>query len=703
MNPQPVGSGIIIWSCVDCKRPGSLSLPLMVLPDNTSICDDCQRLRQRPRDGTGTIEREEVSGERPHAPPDTLYSVVGLPLDASAEEVAGAIKGRMKYWLARQSGNEGHKAVEMLEKLRTAAQVLKDPDRRRTYDEEVHQQMRDLRAQIIETTISPLEDWPGRQVNNLKDLITACEESAANWKIGEQLLMNKSLIRWVRWGLDDNETVRLIERVIARQELSVFRKLNELLYQFDPGRPFRFFSDTNRFEAIKEKMSVGDIAALTRFADAQWNLVVQHLYRGELITWLDQSINPTGRYLGQTYHNARQFFQEVCAPFAGSRHEGVGLEALLEFLDPLLKRPEITVTFDTQPAAYTLLDWDEELPHQPVTLSIKNTTRGYFAGTVELLPPGPKHAPLFPWVDFDFLPLKTPPLQSRPWSTNQAFTLAGAQEQQISLYLGNFQGLARGRKHKRALEMRRYIKHPAQLTTVQAFPLTLSIMRFRAGYRGKLWAHGLRGGLLGMLLDGGLGFGIGALLFWLGLLFTPHGSWGFFQDFSGPFTWIVAADGALVALSRPFFLAIALFGFELPAVLGCVFAFCGFFAGWRRGHTAFSSAQDKKRHRALGLWLMFGLWAVAGGMVALFYQSRTYPAVLHLSGLGISRSIDVTAFFVSALGFAPIHSPVFDALVIAVPGIFAYIAMRIVIAIRTRLYARVEKRWGNLLKPVGRG
>lgn len=215
--------------------------------------------------------------------------------------------------------------------------------------------------------------------------------------------------------------------------------------------------------------------------------------------------------------------------------------------------------------------------------------------------------------------------------------------------------------------------------------------------------HGLRGGFPGMLLDGGLGFGIGVLLFWLGLLFTPHGAWGFFQDFSGPFNWQVAVDGALVALLRPFFLALALFGFGLPSVLGCAFAVCGFFAGWRRGHTAFSSAQDKKRHRAFGLLLMFGLWAAAGGMVALLYNSPTYPALLHMSVLGMSRPIEVTAFFVSALGFAPLRLPVFDALVIMMPGIFAYIAMRIVIAIRIRFYARVEKRWGSLLKPVGRG
>jgi hypothetical protein len=250
--------------------------------------------------------------------------------------------------------------------------------------------------------------------------------------------------------------------------------------------------------------------------------------------------------------------------------------------------------------------------------------------------------------------------------------------------------------------MRRYIRQPTQATPVRLFPISLSVMRFRAGYRGKLWAHGLRGSLPGALLDGGLGFGIGVLIFWLGLLFAPGRSWGFFQDFSS-FSWLTVLDGLLVALLRPFFLAIALFGFGLPYVLGIWFAMCGFFTGLRKGHTTFSDAQDKRHHQIWGRWLVLGLWAAAGGMVALLLNTPTYPAPLDVSSLGIAHPIHVTAFFVSRLGLSLIRSSFFDPLAILMPGIFAFTAMRIVIALRNRLYARIEKRWGNLLRPVGRG
>lgn len=702
MNTEPRASGLVSLRCQHCKRPMSLMLPLMTLPDGTMLCQDCHQRRQSSRGELPPVEQKEPTDDRRKAPLGSYYEIAGVSQDASTEEIMAAIKARMKHWLMRQSGDEGSKAAEMLAKLRAASEDLTDPERRKRYDAKLHQHMQSQRADIIKRTITPLEDLPGRQVTSLKDLITACEASATTWRTCEGLLEKKRLVLWVRWSLADDETVRLIERVVARQDLSLFRKLNELFYQFDPERPFRFFSDPDTFEAVSKQKSVTDIETLITFADAHWNLAVQHLYRGELITWLDQSVSPTGRYLGQTYHNARQFFKEVCSPFANTNLEGVGLEALLEFLDPSISKPAPVILFDTQEAAYTLLDWDEELPHQPVALSIKNTTRGYFAGTLELHPPEKQHATSATWVDYNYLPL-APPLYPQPTLTTQSFTLQGNQEQRFNLYLGHFKGLARGRIHERCIELRRYIRQPSQPTTVRQFPIHLSLMRFRAGYRGKLWAYGLRGGLPGMLLDGGLGFGIGLLLFWLGVLFTPNDSWGFFQNFSGNFSWLMVLDGALVALLRPFFLSIAVFGFGLASTLGIAFAICGFFTGWRRGHTAVTKEQDKHTHQVFCRWLMLGLWAAAGGVIALLAHTPTYPALFDVSFLGFARSIQVTAFFIPSLGFSPLHSLYFVTLAILMPGIFANIAMRRVIAVRSRLYDKTEKNWGKLKQPAGRG
>ena len=672
MSAQPVEGGkLVIWMCVDCKRPGSLTLPLVTLPNDTLICEDCQRRREGALAKKGAAGEEKAAARLP-APRGSYYDVLGVPFDARPEEINAALKERMKHWLARQTGDERDKAVEMLAKLRTVSQELKDPDRRQKYDKGLHQQLNTLRAAAIQR-VAPFEDWPGRQVISLKGLIQACEDSSTNWKIGEQLLTNKQLIWWIRYGLADDDTVRLIEQVLSRQNLSTFRKLNEVLYRFDPERPFRFFRDPELFDPVTNAMSVTDVKSLIDFADANWALAVRHLYQGELITWLNYSLSPAGYYEGRRYHHMVQFFDEVCRPFADSHLQGVGLEALLEFLSPLLAKPEITVTFDQQHSAYTLLGWDQELPHQPVTLSIKNRTRGYFAGMVELLPPGKKQTPPSPWASFTPLPLAPDPLKPQTGLKTQAFSLTGAEEQRFSLYLGNFKKFPQGRKYLQPLGLARYITQSAQPTPRDSFPITLGLMPYRAGYRGKLWAQGLRGGFPGLLLDGGIGFGVGLLIFVLGLLLTPHDSnWGFLQDFRHGLSLALVIDLILIALLRPLYLAIAIFGFGFSCMLAGAFAACGFFTAWRRGHSTYTSTHDQNAHGFFGLLVMLGLLAAT------------------------------VLFFFSKPGFFTHQSPFFDILAILMPSFFAYITVGIIVRVRTNLYKRTEKRWGSLLKPEGK-
>jgi hypothetical protein len=714
-SEQPQAGQIVIWpSCVDCRRRASLELSLTELPDGTFICPACQQRRALIAAGP----KQEASArarQRQRAPRGSSYALLDVPMDATAEEIAEALKAQMRYWTERQAGDERVRAQEMRERLREASIRFKTADSRRKYDEEMLRKQKEERAALAEERIRPLEDWPGRQVSSLKDLVSACEFSPTNWRIGERKLVSRELLIWVRFAMGDEDTMQMVEDVLNQRQLSETRKLNQLLYRIDPERPFHVLTNPGAFETTPADREVATIPDFITFADRNWEAVVRHLYNGELITWLGNSFS-IGLYDDKLYYSVAQFFDEVCKPFAGSQAEGVGLEALLEFLDNDLPQPQVSVTFDDQQDAYDLFRWDGELPHKPITVAISNTTRGYYAGQIALVRPEERGAP-YVWSDFAPLPLAPTgaSAQSGASRSHEAHlvkpcVLQGQQTQRYELHIGHFEALARGVTLQNQIALSRYDSTPLRPSPAGSYPVRVRLMRFRDGYRAKLWARGLRGSLPGAILDGAIGFGVMSLIFLAGVLLTPQASWGFFsatQDFAGQNAWPALLDVLLVIALRPFFLASATLGMALPVFIGVMLSLCGFFIGLRRGHTKFSAENDAAAHRKFGRFLSWCVWiaALALTTIRLLAMQQT-PSLRSLAALAAHlTNLPLAAFSPTNPAFRvdqPIVMAIAALMVVIIPGVAVWVVMRLVVIARSRLYVAVKARWGDLLNPPGR-
>lgn len=724
------GDIVGVPSCSVCDATESPRTPLTVQPDGSYLC--ALHLNRWKRAGPGArgasalraggrVEAPAAVGlARPAPPPDSPYETLGAPPDASADEIEAAYKRLQVYWLPlRASPAQRGRAEEALESLSAAYDDLIDPERRRAVDEAIRKRATAQREARLTAVVSPLEDWPGRRVASLKDYEIACETSAQDWRIGEGILKSGGLFTWARFSLQNRDAQQAIEAAQGRAGLSDMRQLNEFLYRVDPDRPYHFFPQPGVFSVLKPEFKITSIEALIPFADAHWDLAVQHLYDGELLTWLESRAS-LGVYRGDSY-TVREFYEQRLTPFAHGAVAGIGLESLLEFLDPDLPKPTIKVTFDNQENRYALANWDGELPHRAVTMTVQNTTRGYYAGRVTLTAPSAKELSPAPWVSLASLPLEapTPPSGSPPprWNPTPEDAnceLKGATSRTISFHLGNFNTLKRGRTYARTVTLQRYESSPTQASVTGTFPMTLQLMRYLSGYRLALWVRGLRGGIPGMLLNGGAGYLLGWLFVLLGITFAPHAFWTFFPratDFSasgGP-TATGALDFALTLLLRPFYYAIAVLGYQTPNLFAVFFGFFGFFAAMRKGHTKYSLTQDAHAVRVAARLLAVYIWIFTAVVLILNIGNGMYPLyALHAPGVGWTITVRMTAFVFDNLAFYPPPMLTFPWSGFAFYSVFfagvsAIIAGRVIIAIRRRLYKWAGKSSGSLLNPPERG
>src|SRR5262249_18000007 len=133
-------------------------------------------------------------------------------------------------------------------------------------------------------------------------------------------------------------------------------------------------------------------------------------------------------------------------------------------------------------------------------LSVTNTTRGFFAGQIELVRPASSSGSRYPWVDFVHLPLAathssngTPIIAGTTGrDLIKSCILKGKETQRYPLHLGYFEELPKGATLNSTIELARNEAPPSGAERVTSHPLTLRLMRFREGYRAKLWASGLR-------------------------------------------------------------------------------------------------------------------------------------------------------------------------------------------------------------------
>jgi len=750
------GTLVSVLTCADCKRPESVQLELTEVAPGRYLCDDCIRRHQNvggdlvpvSQSGGGEIVPASPPGAnnslasaatrsrqvavatapkpmRVAAPPKgSYYATLNIPVSATQEEVKIAYEALRAFWQDQLDGANKNIAADELNTLATAYATLRSATKRKAYDEKLFKDEEEKRRQRV-----PALPWIGHQVNDIPKLVAASEASATDWDYATGQLKSSALITWLRMGLQaELSQQRIVEEIMARpgydaSGASLTHALNETLYRLDPKRPFRMFASPDRFQSPATCESVATVEEFIAWADKHWSLAADHLYRGELAQWLevqmrnryvtevDQGGFPTGR----TFEGVVDLYKRNCAVFKGGELEGVGLENFLEQLDHDLPRPSLAIDFDGDTQGYTLDNWDDELSHKPVTLTIRNTTRGYVAGAVTLAPVERRELGRqrlrVPWVDFTPLPqppypeiqpipaANTPQVMVIP-SKTQKVTLQGVDKATFTLELGSFNALRRGSQYQRPIAVTRYITAPNTPTLVKEYPIKLRLMTFLGGYRRALWQRGLRGGLPGLLLDGALGYVATWVFLLLALLCAPHGHWSFLGASSSG--WVGFFNFFLVLIIRPFGLALAAYGYSLPGIVAVVFAFFGFITGRGRNFNHFKAQADVDSHLGASVLLMFALWLYGLILVIVDLAAKARPIIPLPGGL---QAPMVMYYLQNPQASLP---PIFgvewlSALLSVVAGGVVALLVGVVIAnVRRRLYAYVAQHNGALLNPPGK-
>lgn len=707
------GDIISVPSCSVCGATETPETPLTEQPDGTYLCSIHLAMQQQ-KLGNG-VSALKFAPSRPQAPLGTAYADLGLPLDATADEIEQAYKFLLSVWQPlRNSPKQRGEAAEMLERIHDAHDILTDPVEKAKRDEEIKrsERVKEEKARHQKARLSlPLL---GNNIETLDAFERFCEGSLQNWLAGEGSLTNNQLYIWVAHSLEDDHVVRLIADVQAQTNLSPMRKLNSLLYLINPERPYQFYYHNGVFNPIGAEDKLATVEALIAYADKHWDQAIQHLYYGELITWLEAKAD-ISTYGHLSYDQVRDFYNAQIMRYAATADASIGLEKLLEFLDNKLLKPNIRVAFNGQANSYTLRNWDGEIGHRPVTMTVSNTTRGYYKGQVKLMVPTRRQLTTAPW--FSSTPLARqlpppPPNVTRPvWVPQEEVIpveFRGEATQTITFNLGYFNILTPKRDYTREITLTQHEKSPEQVSDPNPFPITFQLMPYLGGYRRELWLRGLRGGFPGLLLNGGIAYLLGWLLVAIGLLFAPHNSWLFFShetDFSstGSLTALGFLDYLLALLLRPFYYAIATLGNQTPNLLALIFGLSGLINGWRRGHSDYTEKQDEHMTRLAGRWASAVLATLTAFILILNLSAHAYP-VISIGGITVTLIAFIfnnPSFYPPDMSNFPWNGFAIYAVVFA--GLIGSVARRVITSVRHRLYQWVGQNKQDLLNPPEKG
>ncbi len=573
-------------------------------------------------------------------PPDSLYVMLDLPLTATTTEIERAITQKMKFWMRESDSQEKKRWLDALEEWQD---IISSPQRLNEYQAEMQQAMTSRQGN---TALSV----GGRLVSNAQEFLSACEDSQDGWSDGVRYLRNGRLKQWVFYQVDR----KLVDQIAFYQtwQVSDFRSLNEVLYCLIPTRPFRFYAQ-EQWQALTDVPSATTPFALAELCDKYWQLGVQHLYSGSMIYWLEQS-----------HHipDLQSYYQDSLARYEHMGIErGVGLELLLERAIPSLLKPQLTVTFNDNPNAYTIGPWDRELVHVPVTMRITNLTRGFVSLTCEL-----ERAKI---AEPDWLVLNS--ATSITLQTSSEATRSVTRD--LTFY--NLSSLKRGSTYCRMLALKMHDEQ-GYWSTVGNFPITLKTMNSLQGLYGKLWLWGLRGGLPGLLWNFLAGFVLAYIPF---LLASSSGQYLSGQYLSGSDQLVpsLLQGTAFVigwSISVPQYIGSS---WSFPQFVGAITGIAGLFAAIGQGHIETSEKQNSSQFRKWTTWLtlivMFSLFIFIGNVTGLlnYLFSGDSSAEEFLGGIVITC-----------------------VLIFILNGIIAYL--------RQRLERWVRARYEDLLHPFGR-
>jgi hypothetical protein len=559
--------------CFKCGRFSNKELLLYEMRNHLFICSTCRQEAEGhgkqiawvdtapPK--TPTTETLGLGKSRvltSSLPPDSLFASLKLSLDTPIEEIASAIKKKMKEAMKISNTQE---RTKMSEQLQDWQEKLEEVDAFEAYRASLKPQRKGNALSV-----------GGRAVLSAEAFVAACEDSKEGWADGERYLRKGHLKQWVLYQLQDKELASNIGQDQAWLEVSDFRALNQALYRLNPDRPFRFYQ-SEQWQQLDKVVSSSTPQDLATTCDLYWDRGEKHLYEGSMVFWLEHC---------QKLQDITTYYRDAIAMYASDRqNRGVGLELLLERAVPTLTKPNLRVTFDDTENSYTLTKWDRELQHQPVTVAITNTTRGF---TSIRLKTDQKTTDLEP--DWLSLTPRDPFLASGRLGDNKSAT--------AKINLQNLSYLRRGKKYQRTLTMS-ILGEQGKIASLQTFPITIRTMSFFQGLRGRLWQWGLRGDFPGLFWNGIVAAIISFVLLNILPGFVPT-TWEPDLTLSGqqigPFlqTSVLMGKALLISLYYTFVLANII-----------IIGIAGFMVGINKGHADYDARTGARHFRTWTTWL----------------------------------------------------------------------------------------------------
>jgi hypothetical protein len=248
------------------------------------------------------------------------------------------------------------------------------------------------------------------------------------------------------------------------------------------------------------------------------------------------------------------------------------------------------------------------------------------------------------------------------------------------LELKNLTQLKRGRTYQRKLYMR--VRGENKHATVHAFPVTLHLIRFYQGLRGKLWMWGLRGGIPGMFWNAAAGGLLAMILSWLIPALLSQSVFGRPEKMST--TWSLGSmmQAIIAGLVNVLRFGALMPGHRLafPLVVAAIMGFVGFWTGIGKGHSDYKERRNAASFRIGAFWL---------SLLYVFYllypdgAYNSFGPVYQYSSLGI----DYTTYLVTSAPFA---------------GLLIFLLACFLASVHYRLekYIRYQNR--TMLNPTGR-
>jgi hypothetical protein len=325
--------------------------------------------------------------------------------------------------------------------------------------------------------------------------------------------------------------------------------------------------------------------------------------------------------------------------------------------------------FDGSNGSYTLTQWDKEIAHQPVEVTLTNKSRGAMIVSVDLeISNG----------DPDWITLVAPQLPfphtigttPNTHSLSLLYNRPGEQNPvRLQLVLQHFQRMQHGKKFHGKLFVRKQTA-PHQSPVIYEYPLMMSTMEYRQGFRWHLWRSGLRGGWPGFTINFLLGTAFGLLFFLLTAALIkiplPIESYNFL-NVAFICSFIGVQSIFLHFLNYRFFLLAG----AIAGMIGCAI-------GWRKGHASYSDAQNARDYRKAGFW-----WSVVCTCILPFISWGN--SVYEMYG----QIQNISWFY-----FAEIVGCIFS-------GLLLYFSIRGLSLTRSLLEQRLRRSHQSLLNPQG--